>query len=169
MGCHHLLQLQEGVKTSNLFLCWLPGQWRWEWDLLVPRMGSGQGYCPAVGLQEWLRRFACSFAVGTCAVPCFAPNTQFLCSSEMVVGCFFGIFWSSIFPNWACMPLFLVPYCFFVFCSSRKGMSRCKLCSKGFQVPGLPQKDCNSIRQNISTSFPGVWDDGGGEIGRTHV
>ena len=73
------------------------------------------------------------------------------------------IFWSRIFPNWACMQLFLVPYCFFVFCSSRKGMSRCKLCSKGFQVPGLPQKDCNSVHQNISTSFPGVWDDGGGE------
>ena len=72
------------------------------------------------------------------------------------------IFWPRICPNWACMQLFLVPYCFFVCCSSRKGKSRCKLWCKGSQVPGLPQKDCNSIHQNISTSFPGVWDDGGG-------
>ena len=32
------------------------------------------------------------------------------------------------------MQLFLVPYSFFVFCCWRRGVSRCKHCSKGFQV-----------------------------------
>lgn len=34
--------------------------------------------------------------------------------------------------------LFLVPYGFFVFCSLRRGVSRCRLCSTGFQAPGHP-------------------------------
>ena len=68
--------------------------------------------------------------------PVFAPG-----SSEMAVGV--GFFWSfisfgsRICPNCACTQLFLVPYSFFVFCSLRRGVSRCKRCSKGSQVPGL--------------------------------
>ena len=56
----------------------------------------------------------------------FAPS-----SSEMAVGCFFClcIFWSRIRSNCACTQLILVPYSFFVFCSSRRGMSSCKFCS----------------------------------------
>ena len=49
-------------------------------------------------------------------------------------------FWSFcilfiICPNGACTQLFLVPYRFFVFCCSRRRLSRWKHCSKGSQVP----------------------------------
>ena len=50
-------------------------------------------------------------------------------SSEMAVGsfCLFCIFWSRICPNCICAQLFLAPYSFFVFCISRRGVSRCEL------------------------------------------
>ena len=47
----------------------------------------------------------------------------------------FCIFLSIICPNCACTQLFLVPYGFFVFCFSRRRLSRCKHCSRGSQVP----------------------------------
>ena len=53
-----------------------------------------------------------------------------------------GFFWSFcillsiICPNCQCMQLFLVPYCFFVFCFSRRCLSRCKHCGKGSRVSG---------------------------------
>ena len=50
---------------------------------------------------------------------------------------FFCIFLPIICPNCACPRLFLVPYCFFVFCCWRC-LSKCKHCShcsKGSQVP----------------------------------
>ena len=46
------------------------------------------------------------------------------------------IFLSIICPNCTYMQLFVVPYSFFVFCCSRRCLSRCKHGSKGFQVPG---------------------------------
>ena len=36
--------------------------------------------------------------------------------------------WTEL--NWACMQLFLAPYCFFVFCCSKSSVSRCKHCSR---------------------------------------
>ena len=39
-------------------------------------------------------------------------------------------------PNCTCTQLFLAPYYFFVFCCSRRCLSRCRRCSKGSQVPG---------------------------------
>ena len=65
---------------------------------------------------------------GACAVSCF-------CSRLLKSGIGgFDLFWSRICPNYTCMGLFLVPYSFFVFCCWRRGVSRCKHCSKGFQV-----------------------------------
>ena len=42
---------------------------------------------------------------------------------------------SIICPKCTCTQLFLVPYSFFVFCCSRRCLSRCQHCSKGSQVP----------------------------------
>ena len=42
---------------------------------------------------------------------------------------------SRICPSCACTQLFLAPYSFLVFYCLRRGVSRCKPCSKGFQVP----------------------------------
>ena len=42
---------------------------------------------------------------------------------------------SRICPNCTCTPLFLVPYSFFVFCSLRSGVSRCKFCSTAAKGP----------------------------------
>ena len=49
---------------------------------------------------------------------------------------------SVICPNCACTQLFLVPHSFFVLCCSRRNLSRCKHCSKGFQVPGCLKRRC---------------------------
>ena len=49
---------------------------------------------------------------------------------------FFGLF-LSFGPEFACVctQLFVVPYSFFVFCSSRRGVSRCKHCSTEAEGP----------------------------------
>ena len=93
----------------------------------------GDGRVVARGQVEgWLRYFAHPLDSGACRghvqYPAFAPG-----SSKVAVGGF-GLFWSRICPNYTWMQLFLVPYSFFVFCCWRRGVSRCKHCSKGFQV-----------------------------------
>ena len=66
---------------------------------------------------------------GACAGPCF-------CSWLLISGSWvFLVFLSIICPNCACTQLFLVPYSFFVSCCLRRGVSRCKPCSRGSQVP----------------------------------
>ena len=42
---------------------------------------------------------------------------------------------SRIYSNSTCMQLFLVPYSFFIFCCSRRGVSRCKNCSTAAKGP----------------------------------
>ena len=84
----------------------------------------------------------CCCVQGACTVPCFcSPPPAFAHSSSEVA---FGHFWSfyifcpefaSTIP--AIMQLFLIPYSFFVFCRSRRCLSRCKHCSKMSQVPGM--------------------------------
>ena len=71
-------------------------------------------------------------ALGFCHTFGLGPS-----SSEMAVGsfCLFCIFWSWIFPNCTWAQLLLVPYSFFVFCSSRRGVSRCELCPIATKVP----------------------------------
>ena len=69
--------------------------------------------------------------------PVFAPG-----SSEMavLVGIFFFlsfcIFWCRICPRCPGTQLFLVLYCFFVFCSLRRAVSRYKHCSRTVKSPG---------------------------------
>ena len=68
---------------------------------------------------------------GACSVPCF-------CSWLFRSGCWVLVFLyllSRICPNCACTQLFLVPYSFFVFCCSRRCLSRCKHSRRGSQVP----------------------------------
>ena len=88
--------------------------------------------CPGVGLQGCLRRSAHHFGGAECRghaqCPVFAPS-----SSEVAVGFLgsFCILLPRIRPNGTCTQLFLVPVSFFVFCCSRRRLSRCKHCSKG--------------------------------------
>ena len=47
----------------------------------------------------------------------------------------FRILLSVICPSCTCTQLFLAPYSFFVFCGSRRSLSRCQHCSQGSRVP----------------------------------
>ena len=51
---------------------------------------------------------------------------------------------SRICPNCVSMQLFLVPYNFFAFCCSRKGVSRCKHCSTAAKGPQVTA--CLSVK-----------------------
>ena len=82
--------------------------------------------CLGVGAERLLRWFAHLLggveSRGHSQYSVFVPS-----SSEVVVGfCFFFILLSRICPICACMQLFLVPYNFFVFCCSRRRLSRRK-------------------------------------------
>ena len=70
--------------------------------------------------------------------PAFAPNTLLLppALQKWQLEGVFLVFLSIICPNCACTQLFLVPYSFFVFCCSKRRLSRCRHCSKVSQVPG---------------------------------
>lgn len=66
-----------------------------------------------------------------CHVQFPVPDT-----SEVEVGFWpFCILLFIICPNCSCMWLILVPYSFCVFYRSRRHLSRCGHCSKGFKVP----------------------------------
>ena len=69
---------------------------------------------------------------GAWAVPCLCSR---LFRSGSWVFWSFCIFLSIICPSCACTQLFLVPFSFFVICSLRRHLSRCKHCSRGSQVP----------------------------------
>ena len=100
--------------------------------------GEGRGVF-RVGLEEWPGWSAHPFVVlsaGGHVYPAFAPNTQFLLPAPQKEQLdFLGIFWSRICPDWPCTQFFLVPYGFFVFCISRRGVSRCKRCSTAAKGP----------------------------------
>ena len=70
---------------------------------------------------------------GACAGPCFRSGLFKSGSWDFWSLC---IFCPEFCPNCACSQLFLVPYSFFIFCCSWRGVSRCKHCSKGSQAPG---------------------------------
>ena len=85
----------------------------------------------------------CSVQGGHVQYPTFAPDTQFFApsSSEVAEMFFYSILLFVILyllvqdcPR-ACTGLFLVPYGFFEFCVSRRGVSRCKLCSTAAKGP----------------------------------
>ena len=109
-----------------------------------------------MGLEEWLRWFACPFGGGECRVqaqnPAFASG-----SSEAAVGLL--VFLSISCPNCPCRRLFLVPCYFFVFYCSRRGFSRCKRYSKGTQVPGpKPISNLWSVSFLRKRLLRGTWD-----------
>ena len=75
---------------------------------------------------------------GRAQYPAFAPNTLFLLLAlrKWQLSFFvFCIFLSIICPKYTCTQLFLVPYSFFVFCCSRRCLSRCKHCSTVAKSP----------------------------------
>ena len=90
------------------------------------------GGCPEVWQERWLRCFAHPLGgidMLLLLQPLWKKQLGFLVSLCLL---------SRICLNCACMQLFLVPYSFFVFCCSKRGMSRCKLhCPKGSQVLDL--------------------------------
>ena len=130
-----LLQ-QEGAKTNNSFFCLLP-----EWG----QAGSSYEVCPGVSPEGWLRWFAHSFGGDECRghaqYSSFTPNVLLFCSQLFRNGSWvFGLFISCgpryICPHCSCTQLFLVPHNFFVFCCSRRHVSRYKHSSKRPQVSG---------------------------------
>ena len=86
------------------------------------------------GLEEWLG-WSAQPPVMLCAGdhaqdPPFAPGT-----SEGTLGSWPFCIFFIICPNWPCTHLFLIRSSIFVFCCSRRRLSRCKRCSKGSRVP----------------------------------
>ena len=99
------------------------------------------GLCPGVGPEGWRRWSAHPFGAvcrGHAQDPVFAPDPLLLrpALQKWQLG-FFGLFVPFVqnLPQLHVTQLFLVPYSFFVFCCSRRGLSRCKHCSKWSQVP----------------------------------
>ena len=80
---------------------------------------------PGIGPEGWLRCFAHPLGGVVCRghaqYPAFARG-----SSKVAVGYFSWSLLSRICLNCACTWLFLAPYSFFVFCCSRRGVSRCQ-------------------------------------------
>ena len=131
--------LQQMGEQATVSLACSPPEGRQAYFLYGVRVGV----CPGVRAEGWLRCFAHPLEGGVCRAhaqyPAFTPDMLFLLpgSSKLAVG-FFGLFVSfryRICPNCSCTQLFLVPYSFFVFCCWRRGVSRCKHCSKGAHVP----------------------------------
>ena len=134
-----------GGKTSNRLPCSFPKMRR-----VHSSHGVRVGVCPGVRLEQWLRWFSLTFVVlsggGRAQYPVLCPWHPF-CSrlfrnGSWVLYIYLSIFGSRICPTCTCSQLFLVLYSFFVFCSLRRGVSKCKLCSTAAKGPGpsLSQK-----------------------------
>ena len=132
-----LPQQGEG-RTSNMFPC-----------LLTPRGGQTDSLHGGEGRgvsRGWAGRVAQVVCPPLCGVVCRGMcstlpllQTPYFCSLLFRSGSW--AFWvflyllSRICPNCTCMQLFLVPYSFFVLCSLRRGVSRCKHCSTAAKGP----------------------------------
>ena len=134
-----------GGKTSNRLPCSFPKMRR-----VHSSHGVRVGVCPGVRLEQWLRWFSLTFVVlsggGRAQYPVLCPWHPF-CSrlfrnGSWVLYIYLSIFGSRICPTCTRSQLFLVLYSFFVFCSLRRGVSKCKLCSTAAKGPGpsLSQK-----------------------------
>ena len=121
--------------------------------------------CAGVWPEGCLRWFAhLSGGVRVCAArqaqySAFAPDTLWQLG-------FFSLS-ISFCPYFAltCRLLFLVPCAFFVFCCSRRHLSRCKHWSKGYQVPGpslsqahvwsyFPPSPCLPSKDSQESAYP---------------
>ena len=115
-----LLQ-QGGAKTSESFPCSLPK----EGCRLVPYMGRGLGCVQALAQRGYLGGLPTPWVVLR-AGGIHSTLLLFLALQKWWLGFVFFILLSRICPICACMQLFLVPYNFFVFCCSRRRLSRRK-------------------------------------------
>ena len=104
--------------------------------------GGRVGACSGVELEGWLRWFAYPSdgveCKGHMQYPAFAPNTHFFLPALQKWQLDFGalcIFLSIICSSCTCTQLFLVPYSFFVFCCSKRHLSRYQHSSKGPRIP----------------------------------
>ena len=137
----------------NSFPCWL-SPWSRGGGQACSLYGVRVGVCPGVRPEGWLRWFAHPLGGVLCRGhaqdPAFAPG-----SSKEAVGCIF--FWvilyllSRICPNSACTQLFSVPYSFFVFCCSKRGLSKWKHCSTAAKGPS-PR-----LSHSYSTTFISIY------------
>ena len=120
----------EWEQTTGSFACSLP-EWGWACSLRGVRVGV----CPGVGLEGWLRWFAHPLV----RVSCRGRGSTLLLLQALQkwqLGFLVSLYvLSRICPNCACRQLFFVPYSFFVFCCSRRGVSRCKHCSTAAKGP----------------------------------
>ena len=109
--------------------------WRIPWT-------EGPGRLQSMGLRRVRHNRATStFTGGTecrghAQYSAFALRTLFLLQDlKWQLGFFWSLYLlSRICPNRPCMPLFLAPYSFLVFCCLRRGMSRREHRSKGPEV-----------------------------------
>jgi len=104
--------------------------------------GVRVGVCSGVELEAWLRWFAYPLDGVECRgytqYPAFTPNTHFFLPALQKWQLGFEalcIFLSIICSSCTYTQLFLVPYSIFVFCCSKRHLSRYQHCSKGPRVP----------------------------------
>ena len=118
-----------GVKTSNSSLPRSPRQGE-----LVLSVGCGWGQVQGSGWRggfDALPTPSVALCTGCmCNIPVLLPAFQ-----KWQLGFWSFCVLSIIHPNCTYTLLFLLPYSFFVFCCSRRHLSRCKHCKKGPQVP----------------------------------
>ena len=83
--------------------------------------------CPGAGSEGWLKWFAHPLGDVICRGACEVapPLLQAILKWQLWVLVSVTLV-SIICPSCACLHLFLVPHSFFIFCSSRRGVSRCK-------------------------------------------
>ena len=94
---------------------------------------------------------------GACAVPCFCSQHPVFApsSSEVAVGFFLFVCLVFLYlvvqdlPQLCVHTVIFSPYGFFVFCCSRRLLSRCKHCSEGSQVSGPSLSHFDYFCQNV--------------------
>ena len=103
---------------------------------------------------------------GACAVPCFCSGLFRSGGWSLWSLC---ILLSRICPNCACTQLFLIPYSFFVFCRSRRRLSRCENCGTAAEGPrsqpvSFPARDSTplflrgkGLKVSSSETLPPGW------------
>ena len=94
--------------------------------------GVRVGVSPKIRREDGLRGLSTPLVVLSAGEHCILVLLPAL-QKQQLGFCFFCIFLSVICPNFTCSCF--VFYSFFVFCCSRRHLSRCKHCCKKSQVP----------------------------------
>ena len=118
---------------------------------------------PWVRLEVWLKWFAHPLGGVVCRghaqYPAFASHSVllFLALQKCQLGFLVSLYLlPRICSNCACTQLISVPYSFFVFCSSRRGMSSCKFCSpaaKGSRTQPASKRLMQSTKTLLAPAF----------------